>query len=96
MNTTHFVRNCTDCQDDECTREEHKPSNLPTTCSGCFGTRTQNQPTVFAGDCLGNVHAACSTHERYLAGWIADVDHEVRCDSIASARFEDAAYGEDY
>lgn len=86
------VDNCSDCQDGECSREKHQPANLPAACS-C--TPCKESPKHFRGDCCGNVHAACNAHERYLQGWIDDVEFERNADSAASLRYELAAYGRD-
>jgi hypothetical protein len=86
----HHVLWCRECEDDECEVEAHLPANLPTFCNAC------NAPADhFAGDCLGNVHDECESHRSYLSGYVRDVENEVRCDGIAAARFEDAAYGRD-
>lgn len=34
-------------------------------------------------------------HAQYMEGWIRDANHEMECDSRASARYEEAAYGRD-
>ena len=85
-----YVDNCHECQDEECAREEHAPVNLPTKCDIC-----PDAPVRFAGDCLGNVLAACKSHDRYLDGWVRDTLSEVNAETRAAARFEDMAYGYD-
>lgn len=63
---------------------------MPTPCDICPKART-----LFGADSLGHVYSACADHEKYLPGWIADADHESACDSVASARYEERAYGHD-
>ena len=56
---------------------------LGNTCGIC------PQPSVIEKeDCLGHVHRACAEHRRYMDGWLRDVEHEVRSENAAAARYE--------
>ncbi len=61
----------------------------------CSLSSCENGSSFMRKDCLGTVHRACTTHSKYLEGWVHDVNAEVRSESRASAAYERQAYGDD-
>lgn len=54
-----------------------------------------NGSSFMRKDILGVIHRACTEHSKYLAGWVQDINAEVRSESRASADYERRAYGDD-
>lgn len=56
---------------------------LGDTCSICPKPTKRSEEDVH-----GRIHRACAEHERYLDGWIRDVEAEQASECAAARRFE--------